>query len=121
MVVDNFSRYSSVEFLREKLEACEKIEKFCKRFQNEKGVSIVKIRSDHGKEFENENFESFCNENRIKKELQRHLNKLGLLEARIVLFKTFVIQEMARVMLLNKDIPQKFWKEAMNASCHFGN
>lgn len=36
MVVDNFSRYSSVEFLREKLEACEKIEKFCKRFQNEK-------------------------------------------------------------------------------------
>ena len=28
---------------------------------------------------------------------------------------------MARVMLLNKDIPQKFWREAMNISCHIGN
>ena len=28
---------------------------------------------------------------------------------------------MARVMLLNKQIPQKFWGEAVNASCHIGN
>ena len=28
---------------------------------------------------------------------------------------------MARVMLLNKKIPQKFWGEAVNASCHIGN
>ena len=32
-----------------------------------------------------------------------------------------MIQEMARVMLLNKDIPQKFWAEAVNTSCHIGN
>ena len=32
-----------------------------------------------------------------------------------------MIQEMARVMLLNKQIPQKFWGEAMNTSCHIGN
>ena len=28
---------------------------------------------------------------------------------------------MARVMLLNKKIPQKFWGEAVNTSCHIGN
>ena len=28
---------------------------------------------------------------------------------------------MARVMLLNKSIPQKFWAEAVNTSCHIGN
>ena len=28
---------------------------------------------------------------------------------------------MARVMLLNKKIPQKFWGEAMNTSCHIGD
>ena len=28
----------------------------------------MKIRSDHGKEFENVKFETFCNENGIKKE-----------------------------------------------------
>ena len=32
-----------------------------------------------------------------------------------------MIQEMARVMILNKQIPQKFWGEAVNSSCHIGN
>ena len=32
-----------------------------------------------------------------------------------------MIQEMARVMLLNKQIPQQFWGEAVNTSCHIGN
>ena len=31
VVVDNFSRYSLVEFLREKSEACDKMERLCKR------------------------------------------------------------------------------------------
>ena len=35
--------------------------------------------------------------------------------------KNRVIQEMARVMPLNKQIPQKFWGEAVNTSCHIGN
>ena len=39
VVVDDFSRYSWVEFLREKLEACDKMERLCKRLQNEKGSS----------------------------------------------------------------------------------
>ena len=59
VIVDDFSRYTWVEFLREKSEASEKIEVLCKRLQNEKEVSIVKIRSDHGKEFENAIFDSF--------------------------------------------------------------
>ena len=104
-VVDDFSRYSWVEFLREKLETCEKMEKLCKRLQNEKGVLIVKIRSDQRKEFENAKFETFCNENGIKKEFStpKTPQQNGVVER-----KNRVIQEMARVMLLNKDIPQNF-------------
>ena len=68
VIVNDFSRYTWVEFLREKSEAREKMEILCKRLQKEKGVPIVKIRSDHGKEFENARFESFCEKNRIKKE-----------------------------------------------------
>ena len=59
VIVDDFSRYTWVEFLRDKLEACEKMENLCKRLQNEKGVPIVKRRNDHSKEFENAKFESF--------------------------------------------------------------
>ena len=68
VIVDDFLRYNWVEFLREKSEACEKLKILYKRLQNKKGVSIVKIRSDHGKEFENARFESFCEKNGIKKE-----------------------------------------------------
>ena len=35
--------------------------------------------------------------------------------------KNRVIQEMTRVMLLNKQIPQKFCGEVVNTSCHIGN
>ena len=94
------------------------MEKLCKRLQNEKGVPIVKIRSDHGKEFENAKFETFCNEHGIKKEFlaPKTSQQNGVVER-----KNRVIQEMARVMLLNKNIPQKFWVEAVNTLCHIGN
>ena len=68
VIVDDFSRHTWMEFLREKSEASEKLEILCKRLQNKKEVPIVKIRSDHGKEFENARFESFCEKNGIKKE-----------------------------------------------------
>ena len=68
VVVDDFSRYSWVEFLREKSEAYDNKERLCKRLQNEKGVPIVKTSSDHGKEFQNAKFEAICNEHDIKRE-----------------------------------------------------
>ena len=68
VIVDDFLEYTWVEFLRKKSEACEKLIILCKRLQNEKRVPIVKIRSDHDKEFENARFESFCEKNGIKME-----------------------------------------------------
>ena len=81
-------------------------------------MSIVKIRSNHGKEFENARFDSFCGKNGIKKEFSapKTPQQNGVVER-----KNRVIQDMARVTLLNKKIPQKFWGEAVNTSCHIGN
>ena len=105
VIVDDFSRYTWVEFLREKSEASGKLKVLCKKLQNKKGVPIVKIRSDHGKEFENARFKSFCEKNGIKKEFSAPKTPQ---QNRVVEKKNRVIQEMARVMLLNKQIPQKF-------------
>ena len=118
VIVDDFSRYIWVEFLREKSATYEKLEILCKRLQNKKGAPIVKIRSDHSKEFENARFESFCEKSGIKKEFlaPKTPQRNGVVER-----KNRVIQEMARVMLLNKQIPQKFWGETVNTSCHIGN
>ena len=85
VIVDDFSRYTWVEFLKEKSEACEKLEILCKRLQNEKGVPIVKIRSDHGKEFVNARFELFVRKMESKRNFQppKLLNKMGWLRGRI--------------------------------------
>ena len=118
VIFDDFSRYTWVEFLREKSEACEKLEILCKKLQNEKRASIVKIRSDHRKEFENARFDLFCAKNGIEREFSapKTPQQNGVVER-----KNLVIQEMTRVMLLNKQIPQKFLGEAMSISCHIGN
>lgn len=53
--------------------------KLCKKFQNEKGATIAKITSDHGSEFENHEFESFYDGNRIDHEFlaSRPPSKIG--------------------------------------------
>ena len=50
--VDDYSRYSWVDFLREKSDAIKDFITLCTRLQREKGVSISSLGSDHGREFE---------------------------------------------------------------------
>lgn len=48
--VDDFSRFTWVNFIREQLETFEVFKDLCQRLQREKESVIVKIRSDHDKE-----------------------------------------------------------------------
>ena len=75
---------------------------YAKSSKMKKGLYIVKIQSDHGKEFENAKFEAFYNEHSIKKEFSTPKTPQ---QNRVVERKNRVIQEMVRVMLLNKNIP----------------
>ena len=64
-IVDDFSRYTWVLFFSQKNKVFYEFSKFCNKIQNEKGFSITYIRSDHGREFENIDFEEYCNEHGI--------------------------------------------------------
>ncbi|WP_186436413.1 integrase catalytic domain-containing protein, partial [Cobetia crustatorum] len=65
VIVDDFTRFTWVAFLRDKSETLEEVRKVLKRIQTEKGSQISKIRSDHGSEFENSSFEKFCTDQGI--------------------------------------------------------
>ena len=66
VIVDDYSRYTWTRFLSDKTEAFEKFEKFSKMIQNKLGCSIVSIRKDQGKEFDNEvQFRKYCDLNGI--------------------------------------------------------
>ena len=66
VIVDNFSRYTWALFLAHKNDVFHEFSKLCRKIQNEKGFTISCIRSDHGREFENVDFESFCDEHGIE-------------------------------------------------------
>jgi transposase InsO family protein len=78
----------------------------------------MRIRSDHGREFENFKFEEFCLSYGIKLEFSSPIThqQNGVVER-----KNKVIQEMARVMIHSKNLAQHFWGEAVNTACHIIN
>ena len=54
VIVDDYSRFTWTLFLRTKNDAFDVFHKIAKFIQNEKGLNIVSIRSDHGDEFQND-------------------------------------------------------------------
>ena len=60
IIIDDSSRYTQVYFLAYEDDTFDVIENFYKRVQNEKRLKFFSIRSDHGREFKNQRFESFC-------------------------------------------------------------
>ena len=58
--MDDFTRYTWVVLLRDKIEAPEKMIHLCKKLQVEKGTVIARIRSDHRREFENTKLATFA-------------------------------------------------------------
>ncbi|GAA0149769.1 hypothetical protein LIER_08866 [Lithospermum erythrorhizon] len=89
-----------------------------KEIQREKEDNILVIRSDHGREFENFKFQTFCDEEGIKHEYSTPITpqQNGIVER-----KNRTLQEMARVMIHAKQLPIKLWAEAVNTACHIHN
>ena len=99
-------------------EALSIFENFCKRVQNEKGYTITSVRSDHGGEFDNDAFEIFCNNNGYDHNFSapRTPQQNGVVER-----KNRTLQEMARTILNENNLPKYFWAEAVNTACYIAN
>ena len=61
VIVDDYSRFTWVYFQAHKDEALHTFMRHYKKVQNEKGLTLINVKSDHGGVFENHSFESFCN------------------------------------------------------------
>ncbi|PNX96335.1 gag-pol polyprotein, partial [Trifolium pratense] len=118
VMVDDFSRFTWIDFLREQSDSFEIFRNLCLQLQREKEVVIVRIRSDHGKEFENAKFFDFCASEGIQHEFSALITpqQNGVVER-----KNRTLQESARVMLHAKNLPHHFWAEAMSTACYIHN
>ena len=115
MCVDDFSRYTWVDFLREKSDAFDVFKTMCLQIMNEKDTKVKRIHSDHGKEFENSMFTNFCGEHGIFHEFSAPRTPQ---QNNIVERKNRTLQEMARAMLHGNNAIVRFWAEAVSTASH---
>ncbi|GJY32191.1 retrovirus-related pol polyprotein from transposon TNT 1-94 [Tanacetum coccineum] len=119
VIVDDYSRYTWTRFLKDKTKAFDQFKIFSKKIQNQLGCTIVSIRTDHGREFDNEvQFGEFCNANGITHNFSapRTPQSNGVVER-----KNRTLQEMSRTMLNEQSLPQKFWCNAVDTSTYILN
>ncbi|GJU57691.1 retrovirus-related pol polyprotein from transposon TNT 1-94 [Tanacetum coccineum] len=108
VIVDDYSRYTWTRFLKDKTEAFDQFEIFSKKIQNQLGCTIVSIRTDHGREFDNEvQFGEFCNANGITHNFSapRTPQINGVVERKIGHF-----QKMKNLVLTCQDMCDEFAK-----------
>ena len=76
------------------------------------------MRSDNGKEFNNIQIDELCDELGIKHEFSSTYTpqQNGVVERR-----NRMVVEMARCMLAHKNLPYKFWAEAVNTAVYILN
>jgi transposase InsO family protein len=104
-----------VFFLQDKSETQGTLKRFLKRAQNEFELKVKKIRSDNGSEFKNLQVEEYLEEEGVKHEFSAPYTPQ---QNSVVERKNMTLIDMARTMLGEFKMPERFWSEAMNTACH---
>nr|GEY32392.1 putative reverse transcriptase domain-containing protein [Tanacetum cinerariifolium] len=118
LIVDDYSRYTWVHFLRSKDETPEVIKTFLKRITVLLQSPVIIIRTDNGTEFKNQVLKEYFDSVGISHQLSsvRTPQQNGVVERRN---RTLV--EAARTMLIFSRAPLFLWAEAIATACFTQN
>ena len=118
VVVDDHSRYTWTLFLHSKKNAYSEFKKLARKLQNMCCSNIGAIRSDHGREFQNKKFISFCSKLGISHNFsaQRTPQQNDVVER-----KNRSLEELARTILNDSGLPKCFWADAVRTACYVIN
>ncbi|GAA0186910.1 hypothetical protein LIER_34198 [Lithospermum erythrorhizon] len=118
LFVDDYTRKIWVYCVKEKYETFSCFKDF--KFEVEKyyGLKIKNLRSDRGEKYMSSQFKDFCRNHGIRHELTaRHSPQQNGVAER----KNRTIMNMARCMLKKKNMPTKFWAEAVSCAVYLIN
>ncbi|KAI3757461.1 hypothetical protein L6452_04998 [Arctium lappa] len=118
VIVDDYSRFTWVYFIRTKDETSGLIKSFILRIENQTNQKVKVIRSDNGTEFKNHDLNTFCEEKGIERQYSapRTPQQNGVAERRN---RTLI--ETVRSLLADSKLPITFWAEAVNTTCYVQN
>lgn len=116
--IDDYSRKCWTVLLSEKSEAFKAFKDFKIAAEKEIGGVLVCLRTDRGGEFNSKEFEVFCAENGIKRQLTAAYTpqQNGVAER-----KNRSVMNMVRCMLFGMKVPLRFWPEAVQYAVHILN
>jgi transposase InsO family protein len=115
VIVDDYSRFCWVFFLQDKSETQETLKRFLRWAQTEFELNVKKIRSDNGSEFKNIQVEEYLEEEGIKHEFAAPYTSQqnGVVER-----KNRTLIDMARMILGEYKVSERFWLEVVNTVGH---
>nr|GFB11004.1 hypothetical protein [Tanacetum cinerariifolium] len=118
VIVDDYSRFTWVKFLRSKDETPDFIIKFLKMIQVRLKVPVRRIRTNNGTKFVNQTLREYYEEAGISHEtsVARSPHQNGVVERRN---RTLI--KSARTMLIYAQAPLFLWAEAMATACFTQN
>lgn len=116
--VDDYTRKVNVYFLKDKLSVLDVFKDYKSKVENELERNIKIVRSDNGKEYCNQTFESFLSKNGIEHQTSAPYSpqQNGLAER---MNRTLV--ERAKCMLFDAGLPKQYWAEATATAAYIIN
>ncbi|GKA43805.1 retrovirus-related pol polyprotein from transposon TNT 1-94 [Tanacetum coccineum] len=117
-IVDDYSRYTWVYFLKKKSQVPETIMSFIKRVENQNDIKVKQLRTDNGNEFRNSILVNFCDEKGISQNFSSPyiLEQNGVAER-----KNRTLIEAARTMLSVSGFLKQYWTEVVATACYTQN
>ena len=116
--IDDYSRMTWVYFLKEKSEVFGIFKRFKAYVEKQSGRQIKVLRSDRGKEYNSREFDQFCEDEGIERQLTTAYTPQ---QNGVSKRKNCMVMEMARSMLKEKGLPNTFWAEAVHTAIYILN
>ncbi|KAK1609161.1 hypothetical protein QYE76_032834 [Lolium multiflorum] len=118
VIVDDYSRYTWVFFLKSKDETQQIFIDFATEVQRQHNLLIMAIRSDNGSEFKNYTLNDFLSDEGIRHQYSAAYTpqQNGVAER-----KNRTLLDMARSMMAEYKSRYNFWAEAISTACHSSN
>ena len=117
LLVDDASRFVTVEFLKSKRQAGQRIKDYVTHLMA-RGLSPCVIRMDHGTEFINEDLRTWCHSKRIRYQMTapHSPSQNGVAER-----MNRTLEELSRAMLIDLKLPEFLWEPAVVHAAYVRN
>ena len=116
--IDDYSRKVWVYFMKKKSEVFGHFKAFKAMVEKETGLQIKCLRSDGGGEYFSNEFNTFLDEQGIKRQFTCHYTPQ---QNEVVERKNRHIAEVARALMNEKEMPKYYWVEAVHAAVYIMN